>query len=1152
MTTESIRVDVADDGGSTRKLVDSTNQLAGALDKAAAAEGRAQTALAKVAAAANTAAGANANAARSTEQISASTAKLQSSYDLLSRAGAGASSAANSLSAATTNASSGLSSYATAGDRAAGVAATFGQRTAGASAALGNVGTAASAAAKPAAALGYTMKDLATGVTRVVSPIGDAGAALGAAGRAAGAAASPLAGAGTAATGAASGLAGAGSAATTAGGFFGRLGTAAASMGGVLSRTGSGVLSMTTAFGNLRTALAGTTSQFGLLGAALGPILGYFATSKLVEYADTWTNMTNKLKLAVDNNKQLKSAMDAVFKISQETRTEMASNTKVYAGLADALRGMRRDTAEAGPLLKTVAQAVALSGASSEEAANSLRQFGQALNSPTVQAEELNSIIDQTPALAKALADGMRMNLGDFKKSLESGSVTARQVVDALRSQAENINAAFQKMTPTLSQSFTVLNNALVRYVGQGNETNGITAQISKAIIGLSNNLDTAIPIAIAFAAALASVAVFAVISAFAGMVMQIGLLITAMVQFTAAILLNPVMLGTLVVAVIAAVAAFKMFGGEISNAASQIPIIGGYLQSYIDKLNGSATAHIDAYNQSKKGSDIIEEYKNRIGQFTGGLGKANGALGANAGAAAGAATAMNFYKNALDASIERNEEFYQSLTAKTATAMKEYAVKAAQGKLVTTEWDDALGRYIVKVEQADGSVQEFGKAVQGYSYGAEQATSATNGLSSAMQQASDSARGYGAALYGVSDAQNNLQAITGQTTAEIEKQIAAIASASTYVDRYNNSVSAMTANLDSGWGGTKGTISIPSFSYPGAPQIVVGAGGSGLTDFGVQYMQQQQAAWNKQLADLEEHGAVQDGRVNANSDYIKAHPEILKQINNAMNSGSGNLNRDSSNFLIAGKPSADPTATKSTSSTASASNLETSRPVYTQPDPVYTQPVTTTPSTGSGASLDTGATADELTGLAGAAHVAALALNSIYSVLKGEGLTTFASDGVPGTGSTSAQPGTGIGLTGQSGGSLADVGTVPDGMGTGTAPTASTALNDNAPVHSGLMLDIQAVGEAVDALNAKMPPSIDGRGGGQYSGMTYQQIADAMIANGSKTESDLYRPVENTTTNNKKIGTVNVFIGVKDTSQLGLNAKQKAQDMARELAKAI
>jgi tape measure domain-containing protein len=82
-------------------------------------------------------------------------------------------------------------------------------------------------------------------------------------------------------------------------------------------------------------------------------------------------------------------------------------------------------------LTESISQALRLSGASATEAQSSLLQFGQALASGVLRGEEFNSVVENSPRLAQALADGLNVPIGRLRKLAEEGRLTADVVVNA-------------------------------------------------------------------------------------------------------------------------------------------------------------------------------------------------------------------------------------------------------------------------------------------------------------------------------------------------------------------------------------------------------------------------------------------------------------------------------------------------------------------------------------------------------------------------------------------------------------------------------------------------------------------------------------------------------------------------------------------------
>ncbi|MBP3067395.1 tape measure protein, partial [Acinetobacter baumannii] len=141
-------------------------------------------------------------------------------------------------------------------------------------------------------------------------------------------------------------------------------------------------------------------------------------------------------------------------------------------------------------LTETVSKAVAISGASAEAADAALVQFGQALASGTLRGEELNSVMEQTPALAKAIAQGMGITVGQLRSVAAEGKITSQEIVKALKNVQDDVDALFAKTDITIGQSLTLLNNEITKFVGEAGKGSGAAQVLAGSVQTLASNLD--------------------------------------------------------------------------------------------------------------------------------------------------------------------------------------------------------------------------------------------------------------------------------------------------------------------------------------------------------------------------------------------------------------------------------------------------------------------------------------------------------------------------------------------------------------------------------------------------------------------------------------------------------------------------------------
>lgn len=220
-------------------------------------------------------------------------------------------------------------------------------------------------------------------------------------------------------------------------------------------------------------------------------LAGAFAIDKLRQYADTYASLTSRLKLVADNTDQLRAAEERLFAISNQTRTSFESTLNLYARLANALKGTKTSQEDMLNITESINKAVTVSGATSQEAAQGLIQFSQGLASGTLRGDELRSVLEQFPYLAEQIAKGMGVSVAALRQLGQDGAITTQKITDALKKQAPEIQAAFSQMSVTVSQAFTVLQNNLLRWIGQMDQAKGVSSGFAQALLAVATNFDT-------------------------------------------------------------------------------------------------------------------------------------------------------------------------------------------------------------------------------------------------------------------------------------------------------------------------------------------------------------------------------------------------------------------------------------------------------------------------------------------------------------------------------------------------------------------------------------------------------------------------------------------------------------------------------------
>nr|DAM39434.1 MAG TPA: Tail tape measure [Bacteriophage sp.] len=214
-----------------------------------------------------------------------------------------------------------------------------------------------------------------------------------------------------------------------------------------------------------------------------------FGVNQLKGFADGYTEIQNKLRLVESASISSAKGLNNVFDIALKTNQSINATSGVYQRFAQNAETLKISQAQIASLTETVSKAVAVSGASAGAADAALTQFGQALGSGILRGDEFNSVMEQTPALAKAIATGLGVTTGELRNMAKEGKLTMDVLVPALERAKESVDDQFNTRILTISAAFENLNTSTVKWIGELDKSTGASEAFAKAINEIANHL---------------------------------------------------------------------------------------------------------------------------------------------------------------------------------------------------------------------------------------------------------------------------------------------------------------------------------------------------------------------------------------------------------------------------------------------------------------------------------------------------------------------------------------------------------------------------------------------------------------------------------------------------------------------------------------
>lgn len=222
------------------------------------------------------------------------------------------------------------------------------------------------------------------------------------------------------------------------------------------------------------------------MGRMASMLASAFAVSKIIEYADAYTNLQNRLKLVTDSTESLAQATQNVIDIAQNSRQALGATGDLYFKISQNAEKLGLSVADVSQVTETFGKTLALSGAGTQQAEAAILQFSQALASGVIRGDEFNSVAENAPAAMDAFSRALGVTKGELRKLAAEGALTSDVLIQALKEQSEEVDKAFGKTESTISQAFTNLKNNVIVFVGQMNEATGASKDFVSVLDSIS------------------------------------------------------------------------------------------------------------------------------------------------------------------------------------------------------------------------------------------------------------------------------------------------------------------------------------------------------------------------------------------------------------------------------------------------------------------------------------------------------------------------------------------------------------------------------------------------------------------------------------------------------------------------------------------
>lgn len=252
----------------------------------------------------------------------------------------------------------------------------------------------------------------------------------------------------------------------------------------------------------------GLLSTIKKVAVAAGGIAGI---NKVLNISDELASTKARLNLLVDDGGSVEELEKKIMASAQRSRSAYFDTASAVAKL-----GLNAGNAFGGNMDQVIAfmeqvnKQFVIGGATAQEQSNAMIQLTQAMAAGALRGEELNSILDGAPGIARAIEKYMGIAEGSIKTVAQEGKVTAEVVKNAMFAMADETNAKFDSMPKTWAQIWAGMKNQAlsmfapiltkINQIANSSKFQQVTTALINGLAGVANIASSVLDILISIA----------------------------------------------------------------------------------------------------------------------------------------------------------------------------------------------------------------------------------------------------------------------------------------------------------------------------------------------------------------------------------------------------------------------------------------------------------------------------------------------------------------------------------------------------------------------------------------------------------------------------------------------------------------------------
>lgn len=231
---------------------------------------------------------------------------------------------------------------------------------------------------------------------------------------------------------------------------------------------------------NIKSSAESAAASFRNMFAAFA---GFQAIKSLSQVADKMQSLEARIGMLPQTVGDTGAAFDVVADRATNAKQSIDAYGSFYVKAGNATKKFISTQDELLKVVDGAAFGLAASGAEATAQKQAFFQLGQAIGSPAVQMEEMNTLIDVAPELFEALGESIPGANGNLKKFISTGKVTGKMLAKGLIDVADKFEQKMKQMPMSIETSMLIIRNRWAKFVNILNRESGVVTKIANMFL---------------------------------------------------------------------------------------------------------------------------------------------------------------------------------------------------------------------------------------------------------------------------------------------------------------------------------------------------------------------------------------------------------------------------------------------------------------------------------------------------------------------------------------------------------------------------------------------------------------------------------------------------------------------------------------------